>query len=66
MRINDLFEEFRSKQEVIDHFVKQGKSAAAGAAAWERGWRGPKPKKKKTSSKNAPQHWMDRIDPDRD
>ena len=39
MRIQELFEEFKSKQEVIDHFVKQGKSAAAGAAAWERGWK---------------------------
>ena len=40
-------EGFNSKQEVIDHFVRQGKSAASGAAAWERGWRGPQPKKKK-------------------
>lgn len=40
---------FGSKQEVIDHFVRQGKSAAAGAAAWERGWRGPKAKPKKPS-----------------
>ena len=39
-------EGFNSKQEVIDHFVKQGKSAAAGAMAWERGWRGNTPKKK--------------------
>ena len=31
---------FNSKQEVINHFVKNGKSAAAGSAAWERGWRG--------------------------
>jgi len=31
---------FNSKQEVINHFVKNGKSAAAGAAAWERGYRG--------------------------
>lgn len=38
--------QFNSKQEVIAHFVKQGKSAASGAAAWERGWRGPKPKDK--------------------
>lgn len=38
--------QFNSKQEVIDHFVKQGKSAAAGASAWERGWRGHTPKKK--------------------
>jgi ribosomal protein L29 len=37
-------EGFNSKQEVIDHFVKQGKSAAAGAAAWERGWRGQQAK----------------------
>ena len=39
--------QFKSKQEVIDHFVKQGKSAAAGASAWERGWRGYTPKAKK-------------------
>jgi hypothetical protein len=38
--------QFNSKQEVIAHFVKQGKSAASGAAAWERGWRGHTPKKK--------------------
>jgi hypothetical protein len=31
---------FNSKQDVINYFVKNGKSAAAGAAAWERGWRG--------------------------
>ena len=37
-------QQFDSKQEVIDHFVKQGKSAAAGAAAWERGWRGTQAK----------------------
>lgn len=36
--------QFNSKQEVINHFVKQGKSAAAGAAAWERGWRGTQAK----------------------
>ena len=50
MRFNDIKiiteAQFKSKQEVIDHFVKQGKSAAAGASAWERGWRGHAPKKK--------------------
>ena len=39
--------QFNSKQEVIDYFVKNGKSASAGAMAWERGWRGHTPKKKK-------------------
>jgi hypothetical protein len=38
-------EGFNSKQEVIDHFVRQGKTAAQGAAAWERGWRGNDKKK---------------------
>lgn len=51
MRFNDFKRiseaQFNSKQEVIDHFVKQGKSAAAGASAWERGWRGTSPKAKK-------------------
>lgn len=51
MRFNDFKviaeAQFNSKQEVIDHFVKQGKSAAAGASAWERGWRGTKPAAKK-------------------
>jgi hypothetical protein len=48
MRAKEFITEaqFNSKQEVIDHFVRQGKSAAAGAAAWERGWRGSKPKAK--------------------
>lgn len=39
-------EGFNSKQEVINHFVSQGKSEASGASAWERGWRGPTKKKK--------------------
>ena len=38
--------QFNSKQEVINYFVSKGKSAAAGASAWERGWRGHTPKKK--------------------
>jgi hypothetical protein len=42
---SDVTEGFNSKQEVIAHFIKQGKSAAAGAAAWERGWRGATKKK---------------------
>jgi hypothetical protein len=48
----ELVESFNSKQEVIDHFVKQGKSAAAGAAAWERGYRGTKPQTKPTDMNN--------------
>lgn len=40
-----LEEAFNSKQEVINHFIKIGKTAAQGAAAWDRGWRGAKPKK---------------------
>ena len=40
-----MAEGFNSKQEVIDHFVQQGKTAAQGAAAWERGWRGNDKKK---------------------
>lgn len=34
-----------SKQEVIKYFVSHGKTAAQGAAAYERGWHGPKDKK---------------------
>ena len=47
-----LTEAYTSKQQVIDHFVKNRKYASSvsaatkqGAAAWDRGWRGPKPKK---------------------
>ena len=46
MKLNDLYnkqgvvEGFNSKQEVIDYFVNRGKSAASGASAWDRGWRG--------------------------
>ena len=32
---------FKDKKQCIDYFVKRGKSAAQGAAAWERGYRGP-------------------------
>ncbi len=56
---------FNSKQEVIDHFVKQGKSAAAGAAAWERGWRGSKPKTVAKPKPQQPQQrywWQDKDD----
>lgn len=57
-----IYETFNSKQEVIAHFVKQGKSAAAGAAAWERGWRGPKPQAKPTKTPQAGQKfwWQDK------
>lgn len=34
--------EYETKDQVINHFVSQGKPAKQGAAAWERGWRGPK------------------------
>lgn len=56
-------EAFNSKQEVINHFVKQGKSAGAGAAAWERGWRGPKQQTKPTKAPQSPQQrywWQDK------
>ena len=43
----ELDEDFTSKQQVINYFVSRGKSAAQGAAAWERGWRGSKPKQAK-------------------
>jgi hypothetical protein len=67
-------QEFTSKQEVIDYFVSQGRSEAAGAAAWDRGWRGPRSgsgssrKPKSTSMKDfefkkpPTQHWQDKDD----
>ena len=52
---------FNSKQEVINHFVKNGKSAAAGAAAWERGYRGSS--KKPIELRNPPQRsYHDELD----
>ena len=36
--------EFKNKQQVIDYFIKQGKTASQGAMAWERGYRGGKKK----------------------
>ena len=44
---DQIDEDFNSKQQVINYFVSRGKSAAQGASAWERGWRGPKPKEAK-------------------
>ena len=66
--LGDLKEGFNSKQEVIDHFVKQGKPAAAGAAAWERGWRGPKAKTPATQAPKSPQqkYWWQDKDLDED
>lgn len=53
----ELNEAYTSKQQVIDHFVKNRKygvpsstAAKQGAAAWEKGWRGPKPKPPKVST----------------
>jgi len=51
----ELNEAYTSKQQVIDHFVRAAKyrgedvnlATRKGAAAWERGWRGPKPKASK-------------------
>ena len=37
---NSVNESFDTKQKVIDYFVKNGKTAGQGAAAWERGYRG--------------------------
>mgnify|MGYP006282029267 FL=1 len=59
--------QFNSKQEVIDYFVKQGKSAASGASAWERGWRGHSPKKTKVDPIKKPRtDWMSRWEQEKD
>lgn len=60
MRINEYITEgkFISKQQVIDYFVKRGKTAAQGASAWERGWRGPVDKKPKLSTKEPRTDWQ--------
>lgn len=47
-------ESFDTKQKVIDYFIKRGKTAAQGANAWERGWRGPKSKTSNTPVANKP------------
>jgi SAM-dependent methyltransferase len=49
---SNLDEAYTSKQQVIDHFVRmarkkgedENRAMKMGASAWERGWRGPKPK----------------------
>jgi hypothetical protein len=53
---------FNSKQEVINHFVKNGKSAAAGAAAWERGYRGSNPNKPIELKKPPQKSYHDDLD----
>ena len=53
---------FNSKQEVINHFVKNGKSAGAGAAAWERGYRGSSPKKPIELKKPPQRSYHDELD----
>ena len=53
---------FNSKQEVINHFVKNGKSAGAGAAAWERGWRGSTSKKPVELKKPPQKSYHDELD----
>jgi hypothetical protein len=58
-------EKFKSKQELIDYFVKQGKSEAQGAAAWERGYRGQRPKVPKARAPSERQQrywWHDKED----
>ena len=61
MRIDELTEsKFTSKQQVIAYFRKLGKTDAQGSAAWERGWRGSKPKEVKPFDplKHKP-HWTE-------
>lgn len=61
---NTINEGFNSKQDVINYFISNGKTAAQGAAAWERGWRGPQPKAVKTKPQQAQQKywWQDKED----
>ena len=54
---NSVNESFDTKQQVINHFVKNGKTAAQGAAAWERGYRGFK-----SSHSNKPVANKPRVD----
>ena len=51
---NSVNESFDTKQKVIDYFVKNGKTAGQGAAAWERGWRGKSDKKTNEPVANKP------------
>jgi hypothetical protein len=51
---NSVNESFDTKQKVIDYFVKNGKTAGQGAAAWERGWRGKSAKKTNEPVVNKP------------
>lgn len=51
---NSVNESFDTKQKVIDYFVKNGKTAAQGASAWERGWRGKAAKKTNEPVANKP------------
>jgi hypothetical protein len=51
---NSVNESFDTKQKVIDYFMKNGKTAGQGAAAWERGWRGKSAKKTNEPVANNP------------
>lgn len=59
--INEDAKKITNKQQCIDYFVKRGKTAAQGAAAWDRGFRGPKPKDN-TKKSNVPANawWKDK------
>jgi len=48
MRAKDFITEIWSRAQVIAYFLSKGRSAKEGAMAWERGWRGPKPKNAET------------------
>ena len=63
--IASLTETFNSKQEVINYFISNGKTAAQGASAWERGWRGAKAKTSNTPVANKPRtDWMSKWERD--
>lgn len=49
---------FNTKQQVIDYFVKRGKTASQGSSAWERGWRGPTKKTPKLTTSQPRTDWM--------
>ena len=65
---------YTTKQQVIDHFVRMARKRGEnvnlamrkGARAWERGWRGPKPKAPKEIKPYDPERYKNGRLPDRD
>jgi RNA polymerase-interacting CarD/CdnL/TRCF family regulator len=60
--VRAIHEEFNSVEELIYHFLSQGKTRQQALAAWSRGYRGPNPKKARAQAPIKKSSWLPYVD----